>query len=126
MNRAVIAAAVAMLVSSAAFAANSACESQADKKQLLGAARTSFIIKCEEEKSAANAANKTCEAQAAAEKLSGAAKSSFVTKCVKDATAAHKTPGYRQQRNTTQHSTTKQSKQQQHTRPHSALSSIGR
>lgn len=135
MNTAVIAAAVIMLANSAAFAANSSCESKADKRQLLGAARTSFIIKCEGEKSASNVANKSCEAQATSEKVSGAAKSSFVKKCVKDATVAQKPTSHQQKYTTTQHTTTqhamtqrtttKKSKQQQHTRPQSALSSFG-
>ena len=86
MNKAVIAAAIAMLVSSTAFAANPACESQANEKKLSGAARTSFIKKCE--KDAVDAAKNSCEMQAGEKKLSGAAKSSFVNKCVKDASSA--------------------------------------
>jgi hypothetical protein len=86
MNKAVIAAAIAMLVSSAAFAANPACEAQASEKKLSGAARTSFIKKCE--KDATDAAKTSCEAQATEKKLSGAAKNSFVTKCAKDAAGA--------------------------------------
>jgi hypothetical protein len=91
MKKLMIAAAIAVFASSAAFAANPACEAQANEKKLSGAARTSFIKKCE--KDASDAAKKTCEVQAAEQKLSGAAKNSFVTKCVKDsaaAAAAHK------------------------------------
>ena len=88
MNKAFVAAAVAMLISGTVFAATPACESQASEKKLSGAARTSFINKCE--KDATDATKKTCEAQAAEKKLAGAAKNSFVTKCVKDATAAPK------------------------------------
>ena len=53
-----------------------------------GAAKTSFVKKCE--KDATEAATKTCEGQAADKKLAGAAKNSFVKKCVTDATAAAK------------------------------------
>jgi hypothetical protein len=62
----------------------SACESQAAEKKLYGAAKDSFVKKCE--KDAASAATTTCESQAADKKLSGAAKNSFVKKCVTDAT----------------------------------------
>jgi hypothetical protein len=68
------------------LAANPACEAQANDKKLSGAARTSFVTKCE--KDAQAAAQKTCDAQAAERKLSGAAKTSFTKKCVNDATAA--------------------------------------
>jgi hypothetical protein len=60
-----------------AFAASCAVEA-ADKK-LAGAAKTSFITKCERDATAA------CDKQAADRKLAGAAKASFTTKCVKDA-----------------------------------------
>jgi hypothetical protein len=83
----VLFAAVSMLfASSVAFAANPSCEAQAGEKKLAGAAKTSFVKKCE--KDATEAADKTCEAQAGEKKLAGAAKSSFVKKCVKDATQA--------------------------------------
>jgi len=85
MKKLMIAAAIAAFATTA-FAANPACESQATEKKLSGAARTSFIKKCE--KDAADAAKKTCELQAVEKKLSGAAKNSFVSKCVKDAGSA--------------------------------------
>jgi len=69
-----------------AFAANAACEAQAAEKKLAGAAKTSFLTKCE--KDATAAAQKTCDAQAAEKKLAGAAKTSFTKKCVSDAMAA--------------------------------------
>jgi len=81
--------AVALLThftSTAAFAADPSCEAQAMEKKLAGAAKTSFVKKCE--KDAAAAATNTCTAQAAEKKLAGAAKDSFVKKCVKDASAA--------------------------------------
>jgi len=56
--------------------ADDACMTQAMDKKLAGAAKTSFMTKCE---------RTACEGQAADKKLAGAAKTSFVTKCVKDA-----------------------------------------
>jgi hypothetical protein len=88
MKRFMIAGAIACLVSNAAFAANAACESQAAEKKLAGAAKTSFLKKCEHD--AMEAATKSCDAQAAEKKLAGAAKSSFTKKCVTDATAPAK------------------------------------
>ena len=79
-------AALALVASNVAWAANPACEAQATEKKLAGAAKTSFMKKCE--KDASEAAMKTCDTQAADKKLAGAAKTSFVKKCVKDATEA--------------------------------------
>ena len=56
--------------------AEDACATQATDKKLAGAAKTSFMTKCE---------RTTCQAQAADKKLHGAAEASFVKKCVKDA-----------------------------------------
>lgn len=81
-------AAIAVLFCNAALAANPTCEAQATEKKLAGAAKTSFVQKCE--KDAKAAAMKTCETQAADKKLAGAAKDSFTKKCVTDATAATK------------------------------------
>ena len=67
-----------------AHAADTTCESQAAEKKLAGAAKTSFMKKCEKDSKAAGAADQ-CAAQAAEKKLAGAAKNSFVQKCVKDA-----------------------------------------
>lgn len=75
-----------LFASTAAFAADPACEAQATEKKLAGAAKTSFVKKCE--KDATAAATNTCTVQATEKKLAGAAKNSFVKKCVKDATAA--------------------------------------
>ena len=90
MKKLIVAAAIAVFAGTA-FAASPACESQANEKKLSGAAKTSFIKKCE--KDASDAVKQTCETQATEKKLSGAARNSFVTKCVKDAAgavAAHK------------------------------------
>jgi len=61
----------------------STCDAQAAEKKLSGAAKTSFVKKCE--KDAKADASAACESQAAAKKLYGAAKNSFVKKCVADA-----------------------------------------
>jgi hypothetical protein len=71
------------LLSSHSFAANADCEAKAmDKsgKPLAGAAKTSFMKKCEKD-----AGPSACDAQAAEKKLAGAAKTSFVKKCNADA-----------------------------------------
>ena len=56
--------------------AEDACSTQAMDKKLAGAAKTSFMTKCE---------RTACEAQATDKKLHGAAQTSFVKKCMKDA-----------------------------------------
>lgn len=86
MNKSILIAAIALVASHGAYAANAACESQATEKKLAGAAKTSFLKKCE--KDAAAAVQKTCDAQAAEKKLAGAAKTSFTKKCVADASGA--------------------------------------
>jgi hypothetical protein len=84
--RLLIAAAAAAFVAGA-HAANPACEKQADDKKLAGAARTSFITKCEKDAGGGQAASAgvACEKQADDKKLAGAARTSFVKKCVADA-----------------------------------------
>ena len=74
-----------------AFAATTAyaaddCAARAAEKKLAGAAKNSFIKKCE--KDAAGSASAACLNKAAEKKLAGAAKNSFVKKCEKDAAAA--------------------------------------
>ena len=74
-------------LSNVAFAADTAtCESKATDKKLAGAAKNSFMKKCERE-AKASGAGAACETQAADKKLKGAAKNSFVKKCTKDASA---------------------------------------
>jgi hypothetical protein len=58
--------------------ADDACMTQATDKKLAGAAKTSFMKKCE---------RTSCESQAGDKKLHGAAMTSFVKKCTKDAMA---------------------------------------
>ena len=87
MNRLITLAAVTLgLLAGHAFAANPACEKQADEKKLAGAARASFLQKCERD----TATSAVCEASADEKKLAGAARTSFTKKCVADAAAARK------------------------------------
>jgi hypothetical protein len=62
--------------------ADPTCASQADDKKLAGAAKTSFLKKCNADAAA------SCDKQAADKKLGGAAKTSFTKKCVTDATGS--------------------------------------
>ena len=66
--------------------AASNCEAQATEKKLAGAAKTSFMKKCEADAGAGSAAS-ACAAQAAEKKLAGAAQTSFMKKCEADAAA---------------------------------------
>lgn len=80
MNKLVLAIAL-LALGSAAQAAT--CADHAAEKKLAGAAKNSFMTKCEKDSAAA------CETQAAEKKLAGAAKNSFVKKCTSDH-AGHK------------------------------------
>ncbi|MEJ5897799.1 hypothetical protein WIT60_13225 [Aquabacterium sp. G14] len=84
--RTLIASVTLALLSTLAHAGNAACEAKAAEKKLAGAAKNSFIKKCE--KDAAGSASAACLNKAAEKKLAGAAKNSFVKKCEKDAAAA--------------------------------------
>jgi hypothetical protein len=68
-----------VLLSAAARADNTTCMVTATDKKLAGAAKTSFMKKCESD------AKATCDEAAVEKKLAGAAKTSFATKCLKDA-----------------------------------------
>ncbi|MDE1999922.1 MAG: hypothetical protein KGN37_06525 [Burkholderiales bacterium] len=85
--RAVIATLTLALMATLAHAGDAACDAKAAEKKLAGAAKTSFLKKCERDAAAASAKD-TCMTQAADKKLKGAAKNSFVKKCEKDASAA--------------------------------------
>jgi hypothetical protein len=71
------------LLSGIAYGADSSCQAQAAEKKPSGAAKNSFVKKCQ--KDAAATAKTACESQAAEKKLAGAAKNSFLKKCEKDA-----------------------------------------
>jgi hypothetical protein len=65
-----------------AHAADASCTVQAADKKLAGAAKSSFMKKCEAD------AKAVCEKAADDKKLAGAAKNSNVKKCVADAVGA--------------------------------------
>lgn len=85
---------VAALLGLSTLAAHAApdCTAQAAEKKLAGAAKKSFLKKCEADMLAANPAAAGCDAKAGEKKLAGAAKTSFVKKCVKDAEAGASAP----------------------------------
>lgn len=82
---------LSQLMAQAAHAAPD-CAAQAAEKKLAGAAKNSFVKKCEKDALAANPATPACESEAAKKKLAGAAKNSFVKKCVNDAGGAASAP----------------------------------
>lgn len=69
----------AILALGAGSAQAASCSVQAGEKKLAGAAKTSFMDKCQKDATAA------CDKEAADKKLTGAAKTSFAKKCVGDA-----------------------------------------
>ena len=71
--------AVAALLPLASFAQGPSCNAAAAEKKLAGAAKTSFLKKCEKDAAA------TCDTAAVDKKLAGAAKTSFTKKCNRDA-----------------------------------------
>jgi hypothetical protein len=72
-------AAIALACFATSAAAQSNCSVVAQDKKLAGAAKSSFMKKCESDATA------VCESAAAEKKLAGAAKNSFMKKCVADA-----------------------------------------
>ncbi len=76
------------LFAGSTFAANAACDAQAAEKKLAGAAKTSFLKKCEKDAAAPSAPSAACEKSAADKKLAGAAKNSHIKKCMADEKAA--------------------------------------
>lgn len=72
----------AIAISGSAFAQEATCTANAAEKKLAGAAKSSFLKKCETDALA------KCEIASKEKKLAGAAKSSFSKKCVKDAVGA--------------------------------------
>jgi len=63
------------------------CAARAAEKKLAGAAKSSFMKKCEAD-AKAMPENAACTATATEKKLAGAAKNSFMKKCIADAQAA--------------------------------------
>jgi len=84
MQKFIMAILAAFLVSNIAYAADATCEAKAADKKLAGAAKNSFVKKCEKD-AVASTAKSVCEAKAAEKKLAGAAKNSFTKKCIADA-----------------------------------------
>ena len=87
--RTLIAALSLALLSTFAHAADAGCEAKAAEKKLAGAAKNSFVKKCE--KDAGGAAGAACAAKAVdknGKALAGAAKASSIKKCEKEAAAA--------------------------------------
>lgn len=70
------------LMATQSFAVDTTCADKAMEKKLAGAAKASFIKKCEKDAAAASP-KAACEAKASEKKLHGAAKTSFVKKCEK-------------------------------------------
>ena len=70
---------LSLFLATAAMAEGPTCNAAAAEKKLAGAAKTSFLTKCEKDATAA------CQAASKEKKLSGAAKTSFEKKCIKDA-----------------------------------------
>lgn len=83
MNKIAIALSAIFLFSNVCFASE-ACDAKAAEKKLAGAAKTSFLKKCERE-AKSDAVKGECDAKATDKKLKGAAKNSFTKKCVADA-----------------------------------------
>lgn len=73
-----IAAVLCSFVATASWADDS-CAAKAAEKKLAGAAKNSFMKKCESD------ARTACSTEATDKKLAGAAKNSFFKKCVNDA-----------------------------------------
>ena len=70
---------MAMAFTTAAMADGPTCNASITEKKLAGAAKASFLKKCQTD------AKATCEAASAEKKLAGAAMNSFEKKCLKDA-----------------------------------------
>lgn len=71
-----------LALGSSALAEGSNCQAAAAEKKLAGAAKASFLKKCEKDAIA------QCEMTSKEKKLAGAAKASFEKKCLKDAVGA--------------------------------------
>ena len=84
MKKIVFALVVLFLACQTAYAADASCDTKAAEKKLAGAAKNSFIKKCDKD-AKVNVAKADCEAKAVEKKLYGAAKNSFTKKCVTDA-----------------------------------------
>lgn len=84
LTKSLIAATLLCFAATGALADTATCHAKAAEKKLAGAAKNSFLGKCEKDAVAA------CTTSAGEKKLAGAAKTSFTNKCVRDAVGAEK------------------------------------
>lgn len=82
LTRTLILAAALAFTATGSWAEGATCHAKSAEKKLAGAAKNSFLTKCEKDAVAA------CTMAAGEKKLSGAAKTSFTNKCVRDAVGA--------------------------------------
>jgi hypothetical protein len=85
LTRPLILAAALAFTATGSWAEGASCHDRSAEKKLAGAAKNSFLTKCEKDAVAA------CTLSAGDKKLSGAAKTSFTNKCVRDAVGAEST-----------------------------------
>ncbi len=93
MRKLIVAALSALFVANTAFAAS--CADQAAEKKLAGAAKNSFMTKCEKDAAAAVPAASACEAKAVSKDgkpLAGAAKAASIKKCEAEVAAPAAAP----------------------------------
>lgn len=76
-----------VMAASSVYAADD-CAARATEKKLAGAAKNSFMKKCQADAKGPEVT--ACESTAKEKKLAGAARNSFVKKCVADAQAGAK------------------------------------
>ena len=86
LMKSLIAILIAAFATTSVFAADD-CAARAAEKKLAGAAKNSFMKKCQAD---ANPGAAECEAAAKEKKLAGAAKNSVLKKCAAEAQAAAK------------------------------------
>lgn len=82
LTRSLFLAAALAFTATGTWAQDATCQAKATEKKLAGAAKNSFMTKCEKDAKAA------CTTAAGDKKLAGAAKNSFTNKCVRDAVGA--------------------------------------
>lgn len=82
LTRTLIVAAALGFTATGSWAEGATCQAKAMEKKLAGAAKNSFLTKCEKDAAA------SCNTAAGEKKLAGAAKNSFTNKCVRDAVGA--------------------------------------
>lgn len=85
LTRPLILAAALVFTATGAWAEGATCHDKSAERKLAGAAKNSFLTKCEKDAVA------VCTTAAGEKKLAGAAKTSFTNKCVRDAVGAEAT-----------------------------------